>query len=52
MFLFFGSIFTSVGVYQYIERDRFDFVSIAMGLGFIAFSAFTYIRNRNLNLNC
>lgn len=52
MFLFFGAIFTSVGIYQYIEKGRFDFFALAMGLGFIAFSLFSYIRNRNLNLNC
>lgn len=52
MFLFFGAIFTSVGIYQYIESGRFDFVSVTMGLGFVGFSAFSYIRNKHLNLNC
>lgn len=50
-FFFFGALFSSVGIYQYIERGRFNFVSFAMGIGFIAFSLFSYIRNRNLNLN-
>ncbi len=52
MFLFFGLIFTSVGIYQYLDRERLDFVSLSMGLGFIAFSVFSYYRNKNLNLNC
>lgn len=52
MFLFFGAVFTSVGIYNYIMKERFDFLSIAMGLGFIVFSLLSYIRNRNVNLNC
>ena len=52
MFMFFGFIFTSVGLYQYIESGRPDFIALTMGLGFIVFSLFSYIRNRKLNLNC
>jgi hypothetical protein len=52
MFLFFGLIFLSVGIYEYIQMGRIDFVSLAMGLGFIVFSVLSYIRYRNLNLNC
>jgi hypothetical protein len=52
MFLFFGAIFSSVAVYQYVWKDRFDFIACAMGVGFFAFSIFSYVRNKKLNLNC
>lgn len=52
MYLFFGLIFAGSGIYQYISRERFDFVGLSLGVGFIVFSIFAYVRNRNLNLNC
>ena len=52
MFLFFGLVFLAIGVYENIQMGRIDFVSLAMGLGFIVFSGLAYLRYRNLNLNC
>lgn len=51
MFAFFGCMFTGIGIYHYLYKEYFDAVSIIMGLGFIAFAIFAYLRTRKLSLN-
>lgn len=52
MYMFFGVMFTGFGIYRYFERGRFDAFTTLLGLGFVAMGIITYIRNKQLNLNC
>lgn len=52
MFAFFGVMFTAWGIYNSTIRDRVDYFTIVMGLGFIAVTFIAYIRNKKLRMNC
>jgi len=52
MYFFFGLMFFGFGIYNSLNREQSDYLTIFLGLGFIVMSIFTYIRTKNLKLNC
>ena len=52
LFAFFGLIFSADSLYRYLSQGSFNLISISMDIGFLAFAAVSYMRTRNLNLNC
>ena len=52
MYFMFSLLFISWGIYNSVIRDRIDYFTILMGVGFFAVTIMAYIRNKKLNLNC
>ena len=52
VFGFFGLMFTAFGIYNSLHRNMIDYLTLAMGLGFIVITIISYIKTRKLNLNC
>lgn len=52
MYGLFGIVFLAWGIYNSLNWDRLDYFTLILGAGFIVFGIYTYIRVRNLNLNC
>ena len=52
MYFFFSLVFTGFGIYNSIQRERLDYFTIVMGVGFFFVALISWHRNRKLNLNC